>query len=382
MNVPALERCVGDAGAFLRDHWGRAPLVHRGEGTAFEDLVTLDDLDRLVSSHGLTAASLRMVRDGNTLAPSTYTVSPGTRSRGMDALISPALVYERFSAGATIVLESLHRYWEPLTDLCRDLEMTIGHRLQVNAYVTPPASQGFDIHRDDHDVFVLQISGSKHWSVLAPDVEDKVLIDEEIGPGTTLYIPTGCPHSAETGASASSHLTVGVLTNRASDVLRAVVELAAEEPTFSERLPAAAPNASSLEDIVTRYVDEFRSWLDKVDPTDITERVARRVVPSAQPIMRGQLRQLELVDSIGGDTRVRRRRGATCFLLRKEPVLKVLLADRELEMPSFVEPAMREIATRDHLAVQELHSFLDEEGALVLVRRLIREGLLEVVVGT
>jgi hypothetical protein len=59
----------------------------------------------------------------------------------------------------------------------------------------------------------------------------------------------------------------------------------------------------------------------------------------------------------------------------------VLLADRELEMPAFAEGAMQEIARRDRFRVDDLDEFLDSEGSLVLARRLVREGLLEVVVG-
>jgi hypothetical protein len=56
----------------------------------------------------------------------------------------------------------------------------------------------------------------------------------------------------------------------------------------------------------------------------------------------------------------------------------VLLGDRELRMPAFVEPAMQIIAAGEVVTVGELPG-LDEAGTLVLVRRLIREGLIEVV---
>ena len=36
--------------------------------------------------------------------------------------------------------------------------------MQINAYITPPENQGFAAHYDTHDVFVLQVSGSKRWT--------------------------------------------------------------------------------------------------------------------------------------------------------------------------------------------------------------------------
>jgi hypothetical protein len=48
-------------------------------------------------------------------------------------------------------------------------------------------------------------------------------------------------------------------------------------------------------------------------------------------------------------------------------------------MPAWLEPAMQDIVNRDRLSVGELASYLDEPGRMVLTRRLIMEGLLEVV---
>jgi bifunctional lysine-specific demethylase and histidyl-hydroxylase NO66 len=64
-----------------------------------------------------------------------------------------------------------------------------------------------------------------------------------------------------------------------------------------------------------------------------------------------------------------------------EPIgdeLSVLLGDRELRMPMSVEPAMSLIADGAGVAVADLPG-LDQAGRLVLARRLIREGLIEVI---
>lgn len=335
----------------------------------------------MVASLGLRSSSLRMVKDGKTLAPSAYTTTPGKKSRGTEAQVNPAAVYRLFDDGATIVLESLHRYWRPLTDLCRDLELSLGHRLQVNAYITPPKSRGFDVHRDDHDVFVLQVSGAKHWIVYDRDQEDDTLIDEDITPGSALYIPKGFPHAAAAGESASAHLTIGILTHEGIDVIRELVKLAEDEPMFAERLAAAATtDPGTLRNVVSDQLEQMRTWLDKVDIDELTERVARRVMTTAQPILRDQLQQLALLDTIDAGSQIARRRGATCIVFSKDTAVKVLLTDRELEMPRSLESAMQEIARRTHFVVRDLHEFLTPEDSVVLVRRLVREGFLEVVV--
>src|SRR5688500_11720432 len=116
MEVAALERCVGDVDVFLDRYWGRSPLFNRGTGPHFDDLASVDDIDRMVSSWGLRGSALRMVQDGQTLSPSVYSTAPSSKSRAKDGAINAPLVYERYEEGATIVLEGLHRYWEPLAD--------------------------------------------------------------------------------------------------------------------------------------------------------------------------------------------------------------------------------------------------------------------------
>jgi hypothetical protein len=379
-DAAALRRCVGNVDDFFKQYWGREPLLRRADGSNFDDLASFEDLDRMVSSLGLKAGNLRMVRDGETLAPSAYTSQPSGK-RVSEPLVIPALVCERYAEGATIVLESLQRYWAPLTDFCRDLELALGHRLQVNAYLTPPGSQGFDVHRDDHDVFVLQVWGEKQWTVF--DLEsESALIDEPITKDSALYIPKGFPHSARTGEMASAHLTVGILTHEPIDIIKEIAKLAEKEPIFQERLTLEDTSTpEGLRRSVESSVGEFQAWLDKVDIDELTQRVARRVKGSSLPLLRGQLRQLELVDALDETSVVALRRGTMCFLVTGDSHLTVTLIDRELQMPLSVDPAMQRIAKSDRILVSNLHDLLDPESALVLVKRLIREGLLEVVVG-
>jgi ribosomal protein L16 Arg81 hydroxylase len=67
--------------------------------------------------------------------------------------------------GSTLVLDQLQQREPKLGLLCRLLEQELGHRFQTNCYLTPPQGAGFTPHWDNHDVFVLQAYGFKHWKV-------------------------------------------------------------------------------------------------------------------------------------------------------------------------------------------------------------------------
>jgi hypothetical protein len=57
----------------------------------------------------------------------------------------------------------------------------------------------------------------------------------------------------------------------------------------------------------------------------------------------------------------------------------VLLGDRELRMPGHLADAMTYLRDHRELRVADLAPWLDEQSRLVVVRRLVREGLLRIV---
>ena len=58
--------------------------------------------------------------------------------------------------------------------------------------------------------------------------------------------------------------------------------------------------------------------------------------------------------------------------------LRVLLGDRVLDVPARLRPALEEVRARAELRPADLDGVLDASSRLVLCRRLVREGLLEV----
>jgi hypothetical protein len=385
----ALRRFVGDPERFVRDHWARAPLYRPcSEPNGFADLFSIADVDHLVATASLRIPAFRMVKDGAELPSRRYTKSGRVGSKPLSDLVDPGKVYGHFSEGATIVLQSLHRYWLPLTRLCRDLELSLSHPMQVNAYITPPSSRGLGLHADEHDVFVLQVHGHKRWEVYRPGpgndprAPGERLLDVVLEPGDCLYVPIGFPHAVWTERSASAHLTVGVLTYKWREVLREAVARVLDDPAFGEALPAGfADEPAAIAGAVAERLGEMQERLGKLDPAEVAATAARRFWSSRPPILTAQLGQLLELDQVSDETAVWPRAGSVYDLERDgdgRPVLE--LGDRRLTFPAWVELALRALLTlleRERFAVADLAGHLDAESRLVLIRRLIREGLLE-----
>jgi len=386
---------VGDVERFLREHWARSPRHLTGvPGAGFADLLSLGDVDHLITTFPRRPA-FRLVRDGKPLDPAVYTRTARLGGQAVSGVGDAARIYDELHAGATLVLQGLHRYWPAVTRFCRDLELELTHPAQANAYVTPPSSRGLAVHHDTHDVFVLQLAGRKQWCVHEPVVELPLpsqrwapdlgepgppILTAELEPGDCLYIPRGFPHAAESRQEVSAHLTVGVLASTWKDVMSDVVSEVVEDLAFRHSLPVGfAHDEDALAADIADQVDQLRAALDKVDPSEVARRTVRRFWSRRWPVLSGQLGQLMALGQVDDSSRAQRREGSVCVLRRGPAGLSCLLGDRELVMPSALEPAMGWIATTGAFAVAELEAFMDEGSRLALVRRLVREGLLEIV---
>jgi ribosomal protein L16 Arg81 hydroxylase len=395
MITPALERCVGDVRRFAEEHWGREPLVYRGDPDAFAGLLDLVDVDNLVGETLLRMPAFRLVKDGTPLDPASYTQTVKIGGQGLDRTARPDRVADAFADGATIVLNALHRQSGPVGAFCRELELELTHPVQANAYITPPTAQGFSVHHDTHDVFVLQTHGHKAWRVYRPLVElasddqpwseslgdpGEPVLSEELGPGDALYIPRGFPHDAEARKEVSVHITVGILATTWVDVWRGVMRRVSEERAFREPLPigyADDPDVLAGELDVRRK--ELHDWLDEAAGPDAMRAHAERFWRSRRPLSTGRLAQIEQVEGIDARTQLRRRTDGVFRVEVDEDQAVVILGRREVRMPVFCEPAMRFIASAtDAFTAAELPELGDEASRVVLVKRLVREGALEV----
>lgn len=372
-----LELLSGDSRTFIREVWGRRIHVHTMAADDVAGLFDIEQADHLITQTALRTPQLRLAQSGSVLAESRYTREASIAGKPMTGLIDPRKVLDLFSGGATIVFQGLQRYWEPLRQLVRGLETELGHPCQANAYLTPPGSQGFALHSDSHDVFVFQTFGAKEWEVHDEAGAHQV----SMVPGTSLYLPTGTPHMARTQATASLHVTVGINRYVWRDLVRRVVESALASDALGEPLPAelfADPDA--LAAALTERLSDVADAVRDADVAPILTRFERTFGSGRQPVLGGALLDRLAVDSLASDTALRRRPGSTCVLRQDGESLQLLLGDRVLTVPGRITAGVEAVMDRTGaFTPSDLGEVLDEVSALVLTRRLVREGLLEVV---
>lgn len=373
--MEALNLLSGDAQTFIDQVWASSVHVHHADPDALGALLSLDDVDHLLTSTALRTPALRLAKNGNVLPAAVYTRSATLAGEPLTGLIDARKVLDLFEQGTTVVLQGLHRYWTPLTELVRELESELGHPCQANAYLTPPGAQGFAVHSDSHDVFVFQTHGTKQWEIHDAAGARDVMLE----PGVSMYLPTGTPHAARAQDKASLHVTIGINQLTWGQLLQRVTGDILAGDAYDEHLPAGyLDHPAALSEMLAKRLRTLTAQLDEVDAADIVERQTVRFLSTRNSVLRGGFAdRLELRDIDDGTVLVRRG-GAACTVRDAGPRLRVLLGDREVLMPGRLREPMDFIARTARFTPYDLAPWLDPQSRLVLVRRLVREGLLRV----
>lgn len=377
--MDALRLLSGDAQSFVEKIWASHILVHHGDGDELVGLLSVDDVDHLLTSTALRAPALRVAKDGNVLAASSFTRPASLAGQPLTGLVDGRKVLRLFDDGASVVLQGLHRYWPPLTTMVRELELALGHPCQANAYLTPPGSQGFALHSDAHDVFVFQTHGTKRWEVHDEAGAREVLLE----PGVSMYLPTGTHHAARAQQTASLHVTIGINQLTWRDLLRRVTDDLLSEDEYGGRLPAGyLEDRSALAGGLGDHLRSFGAHLAERQPEVLADEQSSRFLTGRNPVLRGGLTDRLRLGEIGDATVLLRRRGTPCALSTEVSGngarLRVLLGDREIVMPGRLAEPMRVVRDQRSMRPADLAEWLDPESRLVLVRRLVREGLLRI----
>lgn len=372
---------------FFTEFYEQKPLlIERQQPSKFASLLSIDAIDRYLSSATPCHPDVFLVDVARELKPDDYSF-PNSEPSGR---IDLPRAYQLFAKGATISLSQLHERLEPLAALCRAVEKTFSSHFQTNVYLSPPNAQGFKTHFDSHDVFVLQVSGSKLWTLydtgIVLPLRGQAFDPQKHTPGPPtrqfpmhagdlFYCPRGHYHSARSTGEASLHITLGLIGKTWADVMIEAMSAAClASPAFRRNLPVGFANTGFDS---RQAAETFRILLDTVageaQLAPILERLAEDFVTSRRPALYGCLQELDLTLSL--ESTVAPRPDLTYLLRVEDEKLVVLFGATEISLPPFTRDAIRFALERGPFLVRELPR-LDDEGKLVLARCLLKEGLL------
>ena len=386
-----LDWLVAPVGAdvFLRDYWETEVLVALRDCPDYYDaLLRIDDVDRVVSAMNLDGQAIQLVEAGQPIAVDRYCYPSG--------LVDAARVAQLFADGATIILPQLHMRVPALADLCRSMERRFGARFQTNVYFSPPGdAQGFKAHYDSHDVFVLQTAGHKAWRIYDVPVElpyrgqefdpngftpGAVSREFVLRAGDLAYVPRGVVHDAVSDDEPSLHITLGALTRTWIDLLvEAVWQVGRQDPVFRRGLPVGFGDAAfDRGPARATFADLLRRLAENASFDTLLDGFADDLVSSRHGLLWGQIHQVRRLADMTLDSVAGVRPNLLYSIDRTDDGVAVSCYGNEVVLPVHAEAPLRHALEHRSFTVGDLPGDLDDQGKLVLVRRLVREGLVMV----
>lgn len=373
---------------FFAEHFEKKPLrVARDDADYYGDLLSFADIDRVVSTMGLSVPEISVTRSAGDITPADYAYESG--------FVDAVRVNQLFADGATVILSGLHERLPNLARFCRALEAVFSSRVQTNIYMTQAESQGFRAHYDDHDVIVLQIAGTKEWRFYGTPVElplttqafdpGQMQVGEEterflLRPGDMLYVPRGLAHDAVATGEPSLHITTGLMCRTWADVLaEAVNVMAHRDPILRRALPPGYANPGYD---FSQHQDDFAEMLASVVANaplaKLMDGFKQDFLTGRVPRAHGQMAEMMKLKGLTADSRVSARPNLIHDLRHfpDEGTVRLICHGAEIELPDFAQATLAAAMTARDIRVADLPGDLDEAGKLVLVRRLVREGLM------
>ncbi|WP_371480265.1 JmjC domain-containing protein [Kitasatospora sp. NBC_00315] len=284
-----LERCVSDPDAFLRTQWRRGPALLRPADPPTE-ILTPADLDALIDGGTLRTPYAGLFTRAGAVADERICPPRIVAGHPLAGCLDPELVRAVIrDEDATLQLRYLNHWHPAVRALTTDLGERLGRLADAFLFSSLPGRHG-PVHRDDGDILVIQLSGTKHWQVYAgptdpawqPVREDDpgpVLLETLVRTGEVLYVPNGYAHTARaTGAGPSLHLTVALREAGGGHLRTQLRALLAEDLA----LPAHPLDEAELTRTAAALLEHLRARLADATPTALVAG-ARRNAFSSRP---------------------------------------------------------------------------------------------------
>jgi ribosomal protein L16 Arg81 hydroxylase len=368
--------------AFERDYWEQRPLhLQRGGENVFAGLFSPADFDELI----------------------TYNIDRNVPSFGHakhsgiqpDPSAPNGKAFERLQAGETLFLPSLHRRSLKFAALCRTLEDRFRHPVGCTMVITPPNAQGLSPHFDADGVFAMQMVGRKTWQVGDASAHRFPMFGDEstmfylpeipaprtdyaVEPGDLLYVPGGFPHLAFTSDVLSVHVSIYINTIRWKDVLmRLVGEAARADAAFRGSIPLGALGRDGGADVLRAGLEPLLARLaENADAERVYDGMTRGLLDTMPQLPSRRLAEFGVSETIDPSTPVEHAPGVICHVVSAGATARILFPGNFVEGPAHIEPALRFIADHCSFTPSDVPG-LGPESRLVIVRRLLREGMLQ-----
>jgi len=263
-----LQKLLGDVSKqqFSAEYLHRLPFAQASTAGEFSSWASWELLGRLLERH----ADAMVVRQG------------ARWSGELPANLHQA--HQLCDEGWTILVRHAEQHDHQLKNIAESFQADFHAPVNIHLYVTPAGTHGFSWHYDAEDVFIVQTTGRKEYSLRKNTVNPWPLVETipadmryerelmpmmrvELRAGDWLYIPCGYWHKADAlpDDEAAISLAIGVMAPSAIDLLEFLRPRLLSSLLWRQRLPTlgdASPEGGKdvdrqLQDVCAMLADEL-----------------------------------------------------------------------------------------------------------------------------
>ena len=261
---------------FFKNHFLRLPFAEPGGCRELSRRSGWGLIEALLTSG---EADVMVVKAGERWSESRTPTGPEARQLHAD--------------GYTLLVRHAERHDAELAEIAQGFASDFRAPVDVHLYATPGQSFGFGWHYDVEEVFILQLEGTKEYSLRKNTVNPWPVLDNmpvdlryereimpmmkcELAAGDWLYIPNGYWHMAEAKTDSVS-LAVGLMSPTALDALDFARKRLVESIRWRQRLPIGSEDsetASALQEMMNELGEDLKILFS--DPAFVRQFLSSR----------------------------------------------------------------------------------------------------------
>ncbi|HEY9000089.1 MAG TPA: cupin domain-containing protein [Mucilaginibacter sp.] len=374
---------------FFHRYWEKGFVLNSHNNPAyFDKVLTIADIDALLSQQNLIPEGIKLMDKGINIPSEKWTRSDTLLNGTIRIVVDPKKLFDLFNKGTTIIINSAERSIPRLADVCRSIEQELKFRVQANIYITPPGSQGFALHYDPHDIFLMQLKGPKTWLIYdsseelpityrAFREEPKLISKFDIHSGDFLYIPRGTPHEAYSSDSSTVHVNFSLKPVYGFHLIGELARIAADnEKFFRQTIPHGFQNEEDEKGYLNQFKEKLSELIATIKPEQLLEKQKNDFAKDQLLNFQGRLINSLQLENITSETVVSRLNGFTTIEENVQNAWVIRFGEQKVKIPAFVE---KDIFMQDQpFRIGQIKGLVTDQGRLDIARRLIEAGFLKI----
>jgi ribosomal protein L16 Arg81 hydroxylase len=377
---------------FFQTYFEKDPLYIPSEKKqSYPYLFGFNELDQILSTNKISYPFLKIFKDGEELSRLKFESKKGLYG---SPIIDVPKSIEYFSTGHSLILNRIDRLNPKLDEFSRGLEFDLKMKVETNLYLTPPNNFGFNVHFDPHDVFILQLEGTKLWTLYEseiPLVTDQLRVSKQseenfveksthlLNQGDVLYIPRGTYHKAKSTEETSMHLTFGLYPLLGHQLISQLAVKAQEELFFRKSVPSIDAPEEEKQKYFRLFAKKMEQFLDPICIEKLTVSKRAQLLNGQDINFKGVLLNQIKVESLNENSMIKMRAGVNAELKEGKRILKICMPQQIINLPIFLKPLIVQLLSNKEIRVSDVNEITDLQQRLKILKQLITKGFLEIV---